>query len=310
MRWGVALNVRDRVSESLRKAKAADQGGIDQVWITDFPAMRYAPAVAAAVAEGTKSCRIGVGLVSPLLYSTTQIVQFMSTLIDSYGERFDLLLGPGDKLTLARIGVSYSSRTMVAVTKRTLEEVKTKFSEMDNGCSILLGAQGPIMIKASLKADGILLNYSDLEMIKWALDQIKGYAVDDFQIGLFPPTYIGTCEDIESNQEISSSAAMVAIGLNSVVSEAFGLHEQIVAARSLMKKKGSIDSEVIALLGKDILQRFAFCGTDSHLFDYIKKLENLGISSVVFGPPQGVRKRGVDILVQAKSVLETNQGGR
>jgi alkanesulfonate monooxygenase SsuD/methylene tetrahydromethanopterin reductase-like flavin-dependent oxidoreductase (luciferase family) len=53
MRWGVALNVRDRVSESLRKAKAADQGGIDQVWITDFPAMRYAPAVAAAVAEGT-----------------------------------------------------------------------------------------------------------------------------------------------------------------------------------------------------------------------------------------------------------------
>ena len=55
MRWGVALNVRDDMSESLRKAEIADRGGIDNVWVTDFPAIRYAPVVAAAIAERTKS---------------------------------------------------------------------------------------------------------------------------------------------------------------------------------------------------------------------------------------------------------------
>ena len=125
MKWGVALNVRESMSETLRKARTADRGGIDEVWITDFPASKYAPAVAAAVAEETKSCRIGVGLVSPLLYSPTQILQFMSTLSDTYGERFDLLLGPGDKHALKKIGISHTSRAMVHKSTQALQEIKT-----------------------------------------------------------------------------------------------------------------------------------------------------------------------------------------
>ena len=162
MRWGVALNVREKLSETVRKAEVADKGGIDQIWITDFPAIRYAPAVAAAIAETTKSCRIGVGLVSPLLYSSTQIVQFMSTLVDSYGERFDLLVGPGDKHALANIGVSHSAKLMVDKTVRALDEIKQGLSEAEHSCAVLLGAQGPAMIKASLKADGVVLNFSGL----------------------------------------------------------------------------------------------------------------------------------------------------
>ena len=306
MRWGVALNVRDGVSESLRKAEVADQGGIDQVWITDFPAIRYAPAVAAAIAERTNSCRIGVGLVSPLLYSSTQIVQFMSTLADSYGERFDLLLGPGDKHALAGIGVSLSSKLMVDKTTSALEEIRHGLSEAEHSCSVLLGAQGPIMINASLKADGVLLNYSDLEMTEWALNQIKNDIPDGFQLGLFPPTYVGDCQDIEKNQAISYSASMVAIGLNRVVSDSFGFHDRLEEARILMKERGQIDMEVVKLLGREILQRFAFCGTSEHLCDYVKALEKMGFTSIVFGPPQGIRKNGVEILVKAKSIRDSD----
>ena len=301
MRWGVALNVRDDMSETLRKSEIADKGGLDQVWVTDFPALRYAPAVAAAIAERTKSCRIGVGLVSPILYSSTHIAQFMSTLVDSYGKRFDLLLGPGDKLALDSIGVSYSSKLMVDKTVHALKEIKKELSEGGHNCSVLLGAQGPIMINASLNADGVLLNYSDLEMVEWALSQIKTEIPKDFHLGIFPPTFVGDCENIESNQGISLSAAMVAIGLNSKVSESFGLRDQIEAARRLMKIRGRIDVEVVKSLRKDILQRFAFCGTREQLADYMKALEKLGISRIVFGPPQGIRKNGVKILVNAKS---------
>lgn len=301
MRWGVALNVKDGISESLRKAEIADQGGIEQLWITDFPAIRYAPAVAAAIAERTKSCRIGVGLVSPILYSSTQIIQFMSTLVDSYGERFDLLLGPGDKLALASIGLSYSSKLMVDKTMHALEEIRQGLSDAGHNCSVLLGAQGPIMIKASLKADGVLLNYSDLEMAEWALNQIENEIPAGFQLGLFPPTYVGNCQDIVTNQSISYSAAMVAIGLSRVVSDSFGLHDRLQAARVLMKEHGQINLEVVNSLGSEILRRFAFCGTSEQLRDYMKALEKMGFESIVFGPPQGIRKHGVEILVKARS---------
>jgi len=300
MKWGIAINIRESLSETLRKADVADRGGIDQVWVTDFPTFRYAPAVAAAIAERTNSCRIGVGLISPLLYSSTQIVQFMSTLAESYGERFDLLLGPGDRHALASIGVSYSSKLMLDKTVSTLEEVKRDLAEVGHYCSVLLGAQGPRMIKASLESDGILLNYSDLEMVDWAVNQIKNEIPENFQIGIFPPTFVGNCSDMESNQGISLSAAMVAIGLNNAVSEVFGLREKIESARGLMKDRGLIDLEVLKSLGKEILQRFVFCGTAEQLGDYLKALEQLGISSVVFGPPQGIIKRGIEILVEAK----------
>ena len=301
MRWGVALNVRDDMSETLRKSEIADKGGLDQVWVTDFPALRYAPAVAAAIAERTKSCRIGVGLVSPLLYSSTHIVQFMSTLVDTYGTRFDLLLGPGDKLALDSIGLSYSSKSMVDKTAHALDEIKQGLTEAGHGCSVLLGAQGPSMIKTSLKADGVLLNYSDLEMAEWALDQIKNEVPSGFQLGLFPPTYVGDCQDIIANQSISYSAAMVAIGLSRVVSDSFGLLDRIQTARLLMKEHGQINMEVVNSLGREVLQRFVFCGTSEQLSSYMKALEKMGFASIVFGPPQGIRKKGVEILVKAKS---------
>ena len=301
MRWGVALNVRDVMSETLRKSEIADKGGLDQVWVTDFPALKYAPVVAAAIAERTKSCRIGVGLVSPLLYSSTHIVQFMSTLVDSYGKRFDLLLGPGDKHALDSIGVSYSSKLMVDKTTHALDEIKRGLTEAGHSCSVLLGAQGPLMIKASLKADGVLLNYSDLEMAEWALNQIKKEVPTGFQLGLFPPTYVGNCQDIVANRSIAYSSAMVAIGLSRVVSSTFGLLDRIQSARVLMKEQGQINMEVVNSLGREILQRFAFCGTSEQLGKYMKALEKMGFESVVFGPPQGIRKQGVEILVKAKS---------
>ena len=299
MKWGVALNVRDRVSETLRKAEVADSGAIDQIWVTDFPTVRYAPAIAAAIAERTQKCRIGVGLISPLLYSSTQISQFMSTLIDTYGDRFDLLIGPGDRSALARVGVSHSIKQMVECTTSALDAVKSDLSKAGYECSVLLGAQGPVMIKKSLRADGVLLNFSDIEMLQWALNQM-GKIPTDFGLGVFPPTYIGSCQDILDNQSIALSAAMVALGLNSKVSETFGFRDKIDTARSLMKGKKRIDMDIASSIGRNVLKRFALCMANDQLQEYLKTIEGMGISSIVFGPPQGIRERGVELLVKAK----------
>ena len=299
MKWGVALNVRNKVSETLRKAEVADKGAIDQIWVTDFPTVRYAPAIAAAIAERTKKCRIGVGLISPLLYPSTQICQFMSTLIDSYGDRFDLLIGPGDRNALARVGISYSTTQMFENTTSALVAIKSTLLEEGYRCSVLLGAQGPAMIKASLSADGVLLNFSDIEMLQWALDQMN-HVPAKFKLGLFSPTYIGSCKDFMNNQGIALSAAMVAIGLNSKVSEIFGFRDKIDTARRLLEKRGRIDMEVANAMGEEVLKRFVLCMADNKLRKYLKDIEGMGISLVVFGPPQGIRERGVDHLVEAK----------
>ena len=68
-----------------------------------------------------------------------------------------------------------------------------------------------------------------------------------------------------------------------------------------MNERGKIDLEVVKILGEGILRRFAFCGSKEHLREYMKKVDEMGVSSVVFGPPQGIRKKGVEILVDAKS---------
>jgi hypothetical protein len=299
MKWGVALNVRDKVSETLRKAEVADRGAIDQIWVTDFPTVRYAPAIAAAIAERTQKCRIGVGLISPLLYSSTQISQFMSTLIDTYGDRFDLLIGPGDRSALARVGISHSIKQIVEYTTSALDTIKSDLSKAGYECSVLLGAQGPVMIKKSLKADGVLLNFSDIEMLHWALNQI-GKIPTDFGVGVFPPTYIGSCQDIMDNQGIALSAAMVALGLNSKVSETFGFRDKIDTARSLLKGRKRIDMDIANSIGRDVLKRFALCMADDQLREYLKTIQGMGISSIVFGPPQGIRGRGVELLMKVK----------
>jgi hypothetical protein len=301
MKWGIALNVRDTISKTIDKSQIADKGGIDQIWVTDFPALRYAPIVAAAIAERTRKCRIGVGLVSPLLYSTSHILQFMKTLIDNHGERFDLLLGPGDRFALERIGILNSPNVIVKSTKEALKEIRSGLSESGHSSKVLLGAQGPMMIEASLMADGVLLNYTDLEMAKWAVNQLGDRITDSFQLGLFPPAFIGPCERIRNNPAISQSAAMVAIGLGKSVADKFGLSSSLREARKQLKQSGRIDNDVIAALDDDVLKRFAFCGTVEQLRAYVNELDTVGYSNVVFGPPIGLSRKGVENLVTAKT---------
>ncbi len=80
MEWGIAINLREHVSEIIEKAVVADKGGIDTVWLTDYPATRFSPILSSMIAKNTKNCRIGVGLLSPLIYSSSHILQIMTTL--------------------------------------------------------------------------------------------------------------------------------------------------------------------------------------------------------------------------------------
>jgi len=301
MHWGLAVNVYDTVQRIVEKCVIAEQGGIDWLWVTDFPAVRHAPSLASVIAENVKRSRIGVGLVSPLLYRPKQIVQFMSTLIDNYGERFDLLIGPGDRPQLSRIGVEFGNMfTLVTRLVRDVTKIRDELEKRGyEGVRVWLGAQGPKMIAASINADGVLLNYTDPEMLRWALS-VLGDIPKGFQVGAFPPAFIAENPDCGKEHGLRKSAATVAMGLGQSVALKFGLMDTLSAARRSLRQKKGIDQDVVDAIDEATLKRFALCTTPEGACDYVKTLAGIGLDMVTFGPPQGTSRRLVKSLVKTR----------
>ena len=203
--------------------------------MTDFPATRLSPVLASVVAKNTKNSRIGIGLLSPLIYSPSHIIQMMTTLIETYGERFDLLLGPGDRIKLGEIGVSYGDiTTLVTRMNDSVTMIRRGLSEYEE-CKVFVGAQGSKMIELSTCSDGVLLNYSDSEMIQWAISHLKDKPTG-FTIGIFPPSLIGSSKPCDEHIGIKTSAAVVALGLSPSLMRRFGLIEDLQPAILKMKE--------------------------------------------------------------------------
>lgn len=303
MEWGIAINLRESVSEIVEKAVVADEGGIQTIWLTDFPATRFSPALASVVAENTEHCRIGLGLLSPLIYSPSHIVQMITTLIDTHGTGFDLLLGPGDRTKLGEIGVSYGSiSTLVDRMIKSVVSIREGLSEHPE-CRIFMGAQGPKMIKASTCSDGVLLNYSDPEMIQWAMSVLKERP-ENFLLGVFPPSLIGISKACEEQMSIKTSAAIVALGLSRSIMKQFGLLKDLQPALRMMKKQG-LTEEVVGMIDQKILDRFSFCGNNGSVIDRLMEYQRVEVDMIVFGPPQGATLGGVNSLVRTKANSKT-----
>lgn len=299
MEWGIAINLRESVGEVVEKAVLAERGGIDTIWLTDYPAVRLSPLLASAVAQNTKRCRIGVGLLSPLIYSTSQIVRYMRTLIELYGNRFDLLLGPGDKTKLKNIGVDYGDITSLVQRMKTMaSEIHQELSEYSE-CRIFFAAQGSKMLRASTCVDGVLLNYADLDMIQWAItnihDRMKG-----FRVGIFPPALISSSTKCDNDISIRTSAAVVALGMNTSLLNHFGLTKYVEPAKLALKREGKLSPIVTDLIEQKILDRFCISGPSEKLCEYLSQLEELGVDIIVFGPPQGATYSGVECINHAR----------
>ena len=298
MEWGIAINLREPVHETIEKAVLADKGGIDTVWITDYPATRISPILASVVAQKTEHCRIGIGLLSPLIFSPSQIIRYLSSLIDLYGDRFDLLIGPGDRTRLKEIGIDYGEISTIA--ERMAESITTIREGLSDykDYKIFLGAQGEKMIKKSVAAHGVLFNYSDPVMIQWA-SSILRKKPNGFKMGIFPPALVGSRKLCKEHVGIMGSAAVVALGLGPSIMKRFELSKELQTARREIKKHG-MTNDVIKMIDFNTLSRFFLCGEDEHTFNRLKTYEKLGVEHIVFGPPQGTNLRGVQQLVDTR----------
>ncbi|MHA1970860.1 MAG: hypothetical protein ACTSXE_03335, partial [Candidatus Thorarchaeota archaeon] len=168
----------------------------------------------------------------------------------------------------------------------------------DNELRVFMGAQGPKMIEVSTSCDGVLLNYSDSQMIQWAIS-LLGEKSKDFKIGVFPPSLIGFSKPCNEHIGIKTSAAVVALGLNPSILREFRLKDNLHPVIKRMKEFG-LSNDIVEMIDQSILDRFSLCGSIESNIKSLGNYQQIGVDIIVYGPPQGASLEGVERLVAAK----------
>ncbi|MHA2423228.1 MAG: LLM class flavin-dependent oxidoreductase [Candidatus Thorarchaeota archaeon] len=304
MKWGISVNVHEKFQQTIEIASQSDATGIDYIWVVDFPVPRFAPTMAVKIASMTTTSRIGIGLLPAFVYDPEYIIRFVETLVNEFGNRFDILIGPGDKEALRAIGKrDWVPSRVVDQTISSAVQIKNSLEEMDINCPVWLAAQGPRMIAESKKVDGVLLNLTDFHMAKWATS-IIGKHDRSFRLGLFSPTMITQSSTDSPPNEFLYSAAIVALGASRSLLQQFDIEGEICSARQAYSESNGLSPIVLERIGENILRRWGFFLTPEDLILSIRALAKIDVDTVVFGPPISHSVSSFKLLLKAFNIYQ------
>ena len=295
MKFGLAVNVNETVKEVVEKSIHAEQFGLDYIWVSDVPSQRYAFTVASAIATHTKTIRVGVGLLSCFLFSPEQIADGFSTLTEAHGNRFELLIGPGDRDQLSRVGVSWAHpKSVVNYTLECKEKIKQRLGED----KVWLGAQGPKLLETARFFNGVFMNYASPKLVEWAVNRVGSVGREGFQFGVYTPAYVYDKFDRKIFNLARGASTVVALGDSDFVLKKLGIYEKINAAREKIKK-GLTFKSILDEIPSEIVEMFAVHKPSSELQSYLAELSRLGIKHIVFSYPQGFSAKTIKDLANA-----------
>lgn len=215
---------------------AADEAGIDEVWIADEGVMREPLAVLSAAATMTTRIRLGIGITTPALRHPGALGASIATLDELSNGRAMLGLGIGGDLTLAPFGVRVERpvamlRDAIRIARAVVERRPTAGYETPahampaRKVPIYVASRGEQINRlASRDADGVFLSGLRLddvaEKVAWARSvrpitvalyasaQFAPHAPDD------PTTLRGTPDDVAAGlQQLVTDHAPDTIGL-------------------------------------------------------------------------------------------------
>lgn len=299
MKFGLGVNVNETVYEVVQKCVEAERLGIDYVWVSDVPVQLHAPAVAAAVAENTRKIRIGLGLISAYLHTPRQIAQSLVTLIETYGERFELCIGPGDKDLLRRAGVPPTHpKGVQQYFKDAKHQINAVLQEKSMSCRLWLGAQGPRMLETAPYFDGVWLNYARPKDVEWALETVKKHGKRDLQVGIYVPSYVYSDFDPQVGKLLEFSSAVVALGASDAVLRRLNIYELMSEGKRRLKEGASIKS-VLPYVPTKAMELFSISKPLNKLKDYLSELSDIGVQYVVFSYPQNYSLETIKELAMA-----------
>ena len=292
MIFGIALNVGEGLEE-VRKIFSQTVGSkIAKVWISYSLRGRDPFEVASIAAATTSNLRIGIGALSPYIYTTAKIKDKMLGLVDQYGERFDLCLGLGDRRVLEDFGLKISHSAFLTLLVSTLRSLRDDLSR--RGVKIWLGAQGSSTLALTEHFDGVLLNHCSPNAIRWALEKM-GPAKERKKIGISAPSYI--YEDFEAVMFscVRRAALKILLGASRALVRDLNLEAEYQRAINYLKSQ-SRDWYEAEIVSENLVKSLTITMHASALPNYIGTLRELGVTEVVFGYPLSISFNHIEIL--------------
>ncbi len=105
MRFSLRLNNDLPVADYVEMARAAEEAGFDQFWVSHDLFVRSSPVILAAVAQATERIEIGTCIVNPYTQHPSEIAMMAATLDELSGGRFNLGIGAGASEFLKWVGI-------------------------------------------------------------------------------------------------------------------------------------------------------------------------------------------------------------
>ena len=174
-----------------------------------------------------------------------------------------------------------------------MEWLKKKFENDEIKCEIWIGAQGPKLLSSAHNYDGVLINQSNIEMIKWSLKNIKGNKTK-FKIGVISASMINEKINNNDKKRIKETALRIALGtLNKVLIKTEVYDELIV----LKKENKTEDFEDIVKFSSDkITKQFSIVTNIEGMKKYLGNLEKIGITHFTLGYPQLLNEGSIKLI--------------
>ena len=265
---GVNFNGDLSRSEVASRAAAAERSGVHYLWVGESKPLVHPFPLLTLLAESTTNATIGSAILSALSNRCFHIAKAFTVLKEVYGERFIAGIAPGD---------IHGLRVECLASRGVLARLERCISRIRGVVPVFVGASGPKLIElASVKGEGVILNYAHPEFVRWALRHVRRKR----RIICIAPALV--LPDKENFAELRSAAAVVASGANLVFVAEMGIEEKVAEVRELVKRGRW---EELTEHEDFLLEHFTISGSVDDVAERIQQLGKLGVEQVILSSP-------------------------
>lgn len=304
MRFSVRLNNDLPVAEYVRLARAAEEVGFDQFWVSHDLFLRSAPVILAAVAAATERIELGTCVLNPYTLHPAEIAMLAATLDEQSGGRFNLGLAAGAAEFLKWVGLP--QERPLATTRRAIEAIRALLAGEPverwqpeaylrfpaRPVPIYLGALSPRMLRlAGELADGVLPLLFPPEHYETVAPLIRegaeraGRQLADLDLAAC--IWCSVSSDRAAARDVlADKIAYYGHALSPLIWSRLGLtqadfrpiEQALMSERDPAKARALVDERML---------RIGIVGTPEELITRLERLVALGVRHLSFGPPLG-----------------------
>jgi len=125
-RFSIRLNNDLAVSDYMRLARAAEESGFDQFWISNDLFLKSSPVILAALASETQRIGLGTCILNPYTIDPAEIAMMAATLDELSGNRFHLGIAAGARDFMKWVGIEH--RSPLAAVRESVKVIRALLS--------------------------------------------------------------------------------------------------------------------------------------------------------------------------------------